>query len=309
MKRKFKIFTLLLSAIIMFSACEEDERLYDEADIHDTSIATSVQISNIAELWAFSLDPEFVGTGYTYTKSLNVRVLGAVPTTDVNVAFSIIDTLFIDNDTIINTAVEGKHYTISNSSVITIPAGSNIGTATLTIYPDSVVLGTDETICWEITGGDLTLTELGLASTFTMFRNCPLDLNLFNGTFEMDNEGDIWTSTVKQDPVVPGRIWVYEVWTGSDSCYLDIDAEGVITAEDQFTMQDDFYGYGRVMFEDISGIVTDNCTPVFEFDATPTLPESGAWWGGEFNFKLTKISDKTDRDEGNIPDRGIPFKY
>ena len=304
MKRNIKLLlSLLFVAVIMFTACEEDERVYKDTDINNSSLATVAQISNIDELWAFSLDPELVGTGYTYTKYLSVKVLGAVPTTDANITFSIKAS---------STAVEGTHYILSNSSVITIPAGSNTGFVTVTIYPDEVGLGTAETIDWEITGGDLTLSDLGLTSSFSMFRNCPLDLNLFNGTFETYQDGYLWNTTVIQDPEnARGIILYYCFWYGGiDSVKLTVDTDGIISAENQFINQDDHYGgLGRVMYEDIFGEVTNTCVPIFEYTTTPTLPDSGYWWGGPYLFILTKTSSKTDIEPVSSDVIRVPYKY
>ena len=274
--------------LILFTACEEDERPYGT----DLNVTSTIEIGIAEEVWAFPGDQ----TG-SYIKNIYVKVKGSPVTSEVIVPF-----------TIDSTTLDPSMYTMAASSFV-IPAGGNNASVAITFDLDAIPLDVLYNFYYKLeVPSPYTPTEW-VTGEINLYKACPLNLEDFNGTFEMDNEGDIWTSTVATDPNVPGRIWVYEVWTGSDSCYLDIDDDGVISAENQFTMQHDVFGLGRVMFEDIWGNVTNTCVPIFEFNATPTLPDSGYWWGGEFNFKLTKISDKTDRAESNLQNRGIPFKY
>ncbi len=289
MKRNIKLLlSLLFGAVIMFTACEEDERPYGT----DVDTATTIEIGISEDIWALPGDQ----TG-DYIKHIYVKAKGSPVASDVTIP------LVIDNVTL-----DPSMYTVAATSFV-IPAGGNHASISITFDLDAMPLDVPYDFEYTIgTPSAYPLTEW-VTGDIVIYKACPLNLDDFNGTFEMDNEGDIWTSTVATDPNVSGRIWVYEVWTGSDSCYLDIDDDGVISAENQFTMQHDVYGLGRVMFEDIWGSVTNTCVPIFEFNATPTLPDSGYWWGGEFNFKLTKLSSKIDRAESNLQNRGIPFKY
>lgn len=129
---------------------------------------------------------------------------------------------------------------------------------------------------------------------------CELEIEQFEGDYSLyidDNyEQDI---EIKLDPDNPDGIIIYDIWTtmgtSEDSLFLSVNQTSSAIEITGFNQFIGIYSFdpslGRVMFEDINnGLVTNTCNVIFEFIATPTLPESGYWWGGEFHFRLEKIA-------------------
>lgn len=299
MKRKFKILTFLLSAVIMFSACEEDERTYKDID-PNSDLPTTIMVSVSDFIWALPGDQ----TG-EIEKQIYVKCHGKPVSSDVTIPF-----------TVDSTTLDPSMYTLSSNNFV-IPAGSLSASVTITFDLDAMPLDVYYDFYYSL--GTPSMYELKDADysigQFTAYKACPLNLDDFVGTFETNQDGDIWETTVKRDPDNDRGIILYQVFwlLEDDSLKLTIDTDGIISAEDQFTNQDDHYGgLGRIEFQDISGEVTNTCVPIFEYTTTPYLPDSGYWWGGEFTFVLTKISDKTsvnrDNNSNGNTDK-VPFRY
>jgi hypothetical protein len=112
---------------------------------------------------------------------------------------------------------------------------------------------------------------------------------------------------------IAGNIW----YDADDNMNFIVNSDGTIVPDPDFLTDgiDDMwineitnaYGsYGRIMGEDInSGIATNNCVPEFEFVCTPTLPDTGYWWGGAYTFRFVlagpKVILETDFDPNMKP--------
>ena len=69
------------------------------------------------------------------------------------------------------------------------------------------------------------------------------------------------------------------------------------------------YGLGRIMLEDISGIGYSNkCDYIFTFTGTPTLPDTGYWWGAAFTFDFSKVKGKYVLTSTDFNSRQMPVK-
>lgn len=296
MKRKIKILSLLFSVVIIFAACEEEDRPYSNVDLTKADLATEAQISNLNEKYTFFVDPDLVGTGVTITKAFRVKVLGKLPSSEVTVDVT------IDADE--TTAVLGTHYDLPNGTSLTIQPNTNIGYVEFTIYAEEFELAESQIIEWSISSSQIELDEFGTESTYTIERGCPLDFSLFDGLYQVDHAFGSWTANVEPDPEVEGGIIITNnvTWWNEESMIkLVIDDDGTISGDDQFTSEFDHYGgLGRIMFEDINGYVTDNCLGNFLFNTIETLPESGYWYGGEHTHTYTKISKKSDFESVDI---------
>ena len=124
--------------------------------------------------------------------------------------------------------------------------------------------------------------------------DCPFDRDIFPGTYD-NPTGGYDNTTVELDPDVPNGIIIREFWWGDgiESLHLVIHDDGTITGEDQLVADVDAFGFGPVWAREITGgLVTNNCTPVFQFSASMDLPEGGMTWGVQ-TFVLTRTGDKT----------------
>lgn len=290
MKIKFKLITsIFLGTLFLFSSCEEDERTYksvgdDMVYGTDNKIVFS-KTSESIEILDVTDDNEPYGD---IQVPIYIKVLGQAPTSDLTVNFNIIE----DS----TTAVEGTHFSLSDDKFV-IPANSTSGELVITVHNDNMPMA-DTAVIGEVFNLELELLGDNLYSDYTTMsiemykkRNCILLMEQFDGTFEVDVDGDVRDVTIENDPNVENGIIIYDIWVGGDQIKFTIDFEmlALIPEAETVTVYDgDFGGYGRIDFEDINGgKVTDKCFTFFEFKATPTLPETGYWWGGEFTFKFS----------------------
>ncbi len=292
------IFILLLA--FSFSSCEEEARPYNgfsTGSVPDGPIRIGIA-NQVIKMVAEDDD----GNTPDYTTQLYVKMFGPPATSDVTVNFT------IDPD---SEAQLGTHYTLSDTKFV-IPAGLSSGSIDITLINSALELDHFTPFIYTLT--DATGYEIDSdvnSTTVTLYKNCALDLELFNGNFESYNDmyGGPAVVKVELDESIPGGIIISgPIWYGNtDTVRLVINPEnGVITGEDQIIMHDNAWGsYGRIWFEDInSGLVTNNCTPIFTFTTEPWLNDTGYWWGGYVVFELTATSKKYT---GEI-ERHLPFK-
>jgi len=288
MKKINIIGILLLSFVIIFSSCEEETRPYSNLEGKTLSNGV-VRIGFLNQTIKMVAEADD-GSKPDYTTQMYVTLFGPPATSDITVNFEI--------DTATSTAKLGTHFTLSANQFV-IKKGTNSGSIDITLINSALELDSLTPFNYHLTSaGDYKIDSLAKKTTVYLYKNCALDLDKFNGDFDLSIDGSL-SSTVKveTDPdatngiIISGPIW----YSTSDTLKLAINPDdGTVTGEDYFIYNGNAYGsYGRIRFEDINGgMVTNNCTPDFEFKATPTLPDSGFWWGGEFTFSLTKVGKK-----------------
>lgn len=119
---------------------------------------------------------------------------------------------------------------------------------------------------------------------------------------------------VEADPDNPDfglRIW--DLWYTSDSesdsyytIYVDPDTYGVLAdpteGEDgQIIWWGNALGsYGRIAFEGIRAGLINTANFVITFIVTPTLPDTGFWWGTEVEYVITRIGKGSSTEERKI---------
>lgn len=277
------IFILLLA--FSFSSCEEEARPYNgftKGSVPDGTVRIGI-LNQTIKMVAEDDD----GNTPNYTTQLYVKMFGPPASSDVTVNFT------IDPASV---AKLGTQYTLSDTKFV-IPAGSASGSIDITLINQELEL--DSLTPFKYTLTDATGYEIDPVintTTVNLYKNCALDITAFDGNFEMS--GDVTgVAKVENDPsvangiIISGPIW----YSTSDTLKLVINPDnGAVAGDDYFIYNGDAYGgLGRIRFEDINaGQVTNNCTPIFTFKATPTLPDSGYWWGGEFTFTFTRTSKK-----------------
>jgi hypothetical protein len=304
--RKYNILGIvLLLFVVMLSSCEEEERPYKVFDAASVSKGVvRIGISN-QEIKMVAEDDE--GNHPNYTTKLYVKMFGPPATTEVTVNFT------IDPN---SEAKLGHQFTLSSDKFV-IPAGSTSGSIEITLLNDSLVLDHETPFTYTLTNaGDYGIDPLAKSTTVILYKNCALDLSKFDGQFMLNVDGDDWDPVkVESDPdvnngiLITGPLW----YSNNDSLKLTINPNsGIVSGENYFIYNGNAYDkYGRIMFENISGAVTNNCIPVFTFVATPTLPDTGLWWGSAFTFTLTRITEDSAMP-ANIATKKrnlkIPFK-
>jgi hypothetical protein len=305
MKTIIKLITLLTITSLVFFACEEDERPYEMgAKITGTTGEvmlgfTEDQSKEGTRTISYTPQKDSAGNYQDYTTQLTAKVKGPAPTQDVTVDFIIDSTQ----------ATEGVEYTLE-STTITIPKGKFSGGVDITLKSENMPEDSIIPFYIEITNVDgLSKSEYNQSGDIVLYRDCPLEYSRFNGTFLVESDGDTWESTVSQSADNENVILINDLWVAGDQLELTINEDGTITGETQIIFDGDYAGLGRVRMTEINGgIVTNKCTPAFEFNGTPDLPDSGYWWGGEFAFKLTRISSKK-QDGLKSNDFRTPVKY
>lgn len=243
MKRKFKILTLLLGAIIMFSACEEDERLYSDVDPFNDDLKTVTIVSSAST--TLVIDPESATTVY----NIGVKVNGKVPAQDMSIE------LVIDS-----TNLTADQYDLAGTSIV-IPAGSNRGSIALTLYKDEFFPGEVFNLYYSLgtpSIGDV--NELGSSGTITMYNPGFLGPWVASFSAYCDSYGDVYNGygdgdwdeewndvVIELDPEDPlNKVLIYGV-ADSDiglSATIDVDALTITIPSGQLI--GDVYGYGPV---------------------------------------------------------------
>lgn len=285
MRKNSILGIFLLLFVVIFSSCEEEERPYKTFDASSLSKGVvRIGLMN-QEIKMVAEDDE--GNHPNYTTKLYVKMFGPPPLTDVTVSFT------IDPE---SEAKLGHQFTLSSDKFV-IKAGSSNASIDITLVNDSLQLDHETPFTYTITdAGDYGIDPLAKSTTVILYKNCALDLSKFNGQFILNIDGEDGDPVkVETDPdvnngiLITGPIW----YSNSDSLKVTINPNnGIISGENYFIYNGNAWdAYGRIMFEDISGKVINNCTPVFMFEATPTLPDSGYWWGGAFTFTLTRITE------------------
>lgn len=101
---------------------------------------------------------------------------------------------------------------------------------------------------------------------------------------------------------------IHDLWvTGSTTkVWVNIDNFSLVVPNQNIYPNWDAT-YGSVWFEDILPTANINTlTNVLEFNAEPTLPESGLWWGGQATFTI-KIKDEVKKGVQNNKVKNVNF--
>lgn len=144
----------------------------------------------------------------------------------------------------------------------------------------------------------------GAAFNASFFTPCILDMDAFTGNYMVSEDGgDPYPVTVERDPdneygLVINGLW----WDETTKTEVVIDPDYyTISAENQMIWPGNAYGaYGTIWLEDFTEGFANTCTLGFEFVATPTLPDTGLWWGVSPLFKFTPAG-KTDAENKTKP--------
>ena len=289
MRKNSILGIFLLLFVVIFSSCEEEERPYKTFD--GSSLSKGVVRIGLMDQEIKMVAEDDEGNHPNYTTKLYVKMFGPPPTTDVSVSFT------IDPD---SEAKLGHQFTLSSDKFV-IKAGKSDASIDITLINDSLQLDHETPFTYTITdAGDYGIDPLAKSTTVILYKNCALDLSKFNGQFLLEESDPDWVPglvKVETDPDVKNGIIISGyIWYGNtDTLKITINPNtGIISGEDYFIFNGNAWdAYGRIRFEDISGSVINNCTPVFTFEATPTLPDSGYWWGGAFTFTLTRQDEGT----------------
>ena len=238
MNKKIKYISgLLLSAIIMFTACEENEYAYDTFDPAKDKTAQTVLLSqpNIT----VSVNP----TLETTTIVIGVQLWGSLSKEDIVIPF-VVDSATMD----------ASWYTIAGGGFI-IPAGKNSGTLSMTITNDvfpggyyALYYKLGEVACVSVSE----YAKVGVIDAFS-----PGDLWPFMGTlnayavsyFSPGAWDEEWSCTVVLDREDPNSINIYGLGGKNTGKYLkatiDLDAGTIIAANNQNI--GNCYGYGDII--------------------------------------------------------------
>lgn len=104
---------------------------------------------------------------------------------------------------------------------------------------------------------------------------------------------------------------IYDLWSGGSATRVWVNiADFSMVIPDQNVLPDWDPDVGSIWFEDAlptAGVST--CDNIMEFNVTPTLPESGLWWGTDVTFTIYIDEEKSTKDSNisvlRINDREI----
>ena len=294
--KKYSAILSVLFAVLFFASCEKDSisdianRPYAtlEGSTVDGAV-TRVRFESTDKLVSMpALDEN--GVPQDYSTTLSASLFGAPLTSDVTVDFEIVDT---------TGAKLGQEFTLSATQFV-IPAGELSGSIDINVSNAEMPLDSVAPFLLK-----LTAASAGVIDTFfnvnqvRLYKNCLLDYTKFAGNYTNFIDGAENAASIVElfddADYSQGLLIMQNFWyDDQDSMRLELKDDGTIVSPlgNQFINNQNAYGaYGRIMFEDIEGgLVTNNCTPIFVFTATPTLPDSGYWWGGPYDFMFIKDS-------------------
>lgn len=135
---------------------------------------------------------------------------------------------------------------------------------------------------------------------------CPFDFNDIEGTYLCyENGNPYYYSEVTFDPEVENGLIITNLWLGGGTTTkVTVNLKDLsVSGEDQIIFDGDYYGYGRIALEDFNSGSWNTCTNTISFIATPTLPDTGLWWGVSPLFELVKEPTKDITPDFNPDDR------
>lgn len=294
--KKYSAILSVLFAVLFFTSCDKyglndiANRPYSELEgsTVDGSV-TRVRFESTDKLISMpALDEN--GVPQDYTTTLSANLFGAPLSTDVTVDFEIVDTAG---------AKLGREFSLSATQFL-IPAGELSGSIDINVTNAEMPLDSVAPFLLKLTAASgAEIDTFFNVNQVRLYKNCLLDYTNFAGNYSNFIDGALNNNSIIElfddDTYSQGLLIMQNFWYDSqDSLRLQLQDDGTLVSPvgNQFINNQNAYGaYGRIMFEDINGgLVTNNCTPIFTFNATPTLPDSGYWWGGEFNFIFSRDS-------------------
>jgi hypothetical protein len=274
MNKKIKYISgLLLSAMIMFTACEENEYSYDSFDPAKDKTAQTVLLSqpNIT----VAVDPNETTT----TVVIGVQLWGSLSKEDIVIPF-VVD----------STTMDASWYTIAGGGFV-IPAGQNAGTLSMSIVNASIPGGYFSLYykLGEVAGVSVNdNAKIGRIDAFS-----PGELWPFMGTFTGDAASlgspgawdEVWTAVVVLNREDPNSIDIYGIGGKNTGKALvgtiDLDAETITFVGGQNVGNP--YGYGDSFVYYATPPWSPTMDPlVGEIDATArtfTIPNLGITTG------------------------------
>ena len=272
---------LIIFLAFLFSSCEEEARPYQNFDAQSIDKGTvRVGIQN-QDIKTIAIDGDEIERDTT--SKLYVKMFGPPATSDITVNFTIDPT---------SEAQLGTHFTLSDTKFV-IPAGSSSGSIDITVINSALTLDYVTPFTYTLTDATgYEIDALANSTTVTLYKNCALGIGAFNGNFEMSGDVSGVVKVETNPEVTSGIIISGPIWCSlTDTLKLIIDPDnGVVSGKDYLIYNGNDYEpyFWGVLFHDInSGIVNNNCKPVFEFTCTP-LHLGSWWWPGEYTFVLTK---------------------
>lgn len=295
MKSKIKYIAFILGVAFMFSSCDEREYDFSQVSLDELDKGGVIALTSSSQQFQLDIPAEegdpFVNKNFI----LSVRVIGPPPAEDITVDFEILD------DTGSEVLAQlGQQYTLSDDNFV-IKAGESGASITGTIIQENLEAGIDYFILLNLTQTSSSAYEIhdvSVNGSFSLFKPCLFFMENFNNTFlaviddDVDGAYEVPVTANEEDMTIT----LTGIWIAVDEFILLADKDD-LTLVDPFGIDNEdwegqFIGlldeeYGRVRFEDVNGgKVLNTCTNEFEFYATPTLPDSGFWWGGEFHFMM-----------------------
>ena len=296
MKKLIKYLFIMFAGSILFTSCEEKDTGYEFTSLADLPNKGTVLFSSVARTLQFDIPAP--GDGYENKEfDIYIRVVGPPPAENLTVNFEI---------DAASTAVLGTHFSLSASS-FTIEAGKLNGVITVTTLQENCELDTPYHIFMNLSRTSSTNYAVhNIATEFDgrIFKPCFVDILAFVGGFEVAYQGDDpdpdWVCTLTTYDLDEFLIKLDGIWLSTDELILQVNLDETIV--DPYEGDEGYAGQfigvfsedlGRVRFEDINGgKILNTCNGEFEFLATPTLPDSGFWWGGEKHFRLVPSGGK-----------------
>ena len=303
MKKYVLIITIIFGFMIFFSACKKnslteiENRPYAEytGDFDQSEIRIRFPENEVKFVDDYSSP--------TYDGQLTVTVFGPVPTAAITVSYEVMATSPTQEDT---------HFTLGAGEFV-IPSGSLTGAIKVSMISAELASGGNPLLI-KLTGTSVGIIDTNFVeNAASLFKDCVTNIDVFTGTFtSTQHGGPVLISNDGETKVqILDNIW----WDTDDEMNFILASNGTLTPDPDFLtdgvddmwINDDCnaYGsYGRIMGEDITGgITTNNCDPIFEFICTPTLPDSGYWWGGAYTFKFTLSGGKWVMESDFDPNR------
>jgi len=294
MKSKIKYIALIFSVAFIFASCDEREYDFKNVSLDDLEKSGLVALTSSSAQFQFAIPEEgepFENRSFT----LSVRVIGPPPAEDITVNFEI-----LDNAGSAVVAQLGQQFTLSDDKFV-IKAGESGASITGTAVQENCEEGIDYFIPISLsqTSSDAyKIHTVSVDGSFSLFKPCLFDAAKFNNTFlavvddDVDGAWEVPVTFNEEDSLVT----MTGIWLAVDEFVLKADKDD-LTLVDPFGIDnEDWEGQiiglyddelGNVRFEDVNGgKVLNTCSNDFEFYATPTLPDAGLWWGGEFHFKM-----------------------
>jgi hypothetical protein len=294
MKSKIKYIALIFSVAFIFSSCDEREYDFSQVSLDELEKSGLVSLTAARGQFQFAI-PEEGQPFENRTFTLSVRVIGPPPAEDINVSFDI-----LDNAGSAVVAKLGQQFTLSDDKFV-IKAGQSGASITGTAIQENCEEGIDYAIPISLTqssSASYKIHDVAVNGSFSLFKPCLFVMEKFDNAFLAVVNDDVegaWEVSVTPNEEEK-LITMNGIWLSVDEFILMVNKDD-LSLVDPFGIDDeDWEGqyiglydetYGRVRFESVNGgKVLNTCTNDFEFYATPTLPDAGAWWGGEFHFRM-----------------------